>query len=72
MGQKQTFRESKRMSALPPESGYPSYAPSCLLWAKNRLMHAAKNRSFDHFVGQRKHLRWNFKPQGFGRLGVDH
>ena len=31
LGHLQTFGESKRMSALPPESGHPSYAPSCLL-----------------------------------------
>jgi len=34
LGHLQTFRESKRMSALPLESGHRGHAPPRQLWAK--------------------------------------
>jgi hypothetical protein len=43
LGHLQTSRESKRMSALPPESGHRRHAPPRPLRAKCRLMHCNKS-----------------------------
>ena len=34
-------------------------------------MHRSKNASLDHFIGERKQLRWNLKPQRLSGLEVD-
>jgi hypothetical protein len=44
VGHLQTFAGSKRMSALPPESGHQSRPPSCRLWAIRRLVHRSNHQ----------------------------
>ena len=44
-GHLQTFGESKRMSALPPESGYQMSLSACLLGVKTKITRAEHNES---------------------------
>src|SRR6516165_12001015 len=63
----QTFRESKRKSALPPESGHRSHAPHGLLWAN-----FGHRQLFNNLISAGKERRRYSEPECLGRLEVDH
>ena len=66
-GHLQTFRESKRKSALPPESGHRSHAPHGLLWAN-----FGHRQLFNNLISAGKERRRYSEPECLGRLEVDH
>ena len=51
-----------------PESGRPSHAQSCLLWATSGLMRRSKLSNFDHFVSIASRLSGTVKPSSLATL----
>ena len=67
-GSKTEVAALRRDVCFAPVSGHRQAVSACPKSAKKRKSTAL----FDHFVGARQQLRWNFEAERIGRLEIDH